>query len=240
MFMSITVGKGARSASMEEARAVIAGYAFGTEKIQGPFRQPVLRPRWAYRTYDCIAASEGDEFSDVDVLVAAGLNGRLDVPAIGALQLAVRQAAQPLAEATAAGQDFADLTSGELAYDPPPGTTGWLLDQAWSRMKATRDVGEALTHKVLHHKRPALFPLLDNLTAEVLSPALRHKDGNAWQQIHAEINESRDDFEQLREWFAGEAAARGSVALGLLRLHDILVWLHAAGQWEDARTAGTA
>lgn len=30
------------------------------------------------------------------------------------------------------------------------------------------------------------------------------------------------------------------VALGLLRLHDILVRLHAAGQWEDAHAAGTA
>jgi hypothetical protein len=60
--MSITVGKlaqkGARTDSLQEARAVVAGYTLGTKEIQGPCHQPVLRPRWGYRTYDCIPASE--------------------------------------------------------------------------------------------------------------------------------------------------------------------------------------
>ena len=45
-------------------------------------------------------------------------------------------------------------------------------------MIATPYIGMALTHKVLRHKRPALFPLVDNLTAEALSPAPEGR--NAW------------------------------------------------------------
>jgi len=41
-------------------------------------------------------------------------------------------------------------------------------------------------------------------------------------------------------WFASAAGLGGGLALGLPRLHYILTWLHAVGQWEDPRTAGTA
>jgi hypothetical protein len=158
------------------------------------------------------------------------------LPRWGALQLAVKRAAAPLAEAARRGKDFTSLTSEELADDPPPDTAGWYLTRAWSQMMDTPDVGVALTHKVLHHKQPHLFPLLDALTAD----ALRNAPGgrNIWQQIHAEISDARQDFEDLRAWFAPVAAARGGVPLGLPRLHDILLWLHAAGQWDDALAAG--
>jgi hypothetical protein len=198
--------------------------------------EPELAPCWGYRTYDCIPASAGDDFSDVDILVASGLNGQLNITAVGALQVAVRRAATWLAHAARARTDFADLARGELADDPPHDTIGWALTEAWRQMMATPDIGIALTHKVLHHKRPPLFPLLDNLTAEALSPAPEGR--NAWQQIHAEISSARDAFEELRNWFNEEAAARNGAALSLPRLHDILLWLHSARQWEYALAAG--
>jgi hypothetical protein len=200
--------------------------------------EPELAPRWGYRTYNCIPASAGDDFSELDILVARGLDGRLEIPAVAALQVAVRRASPWLAQAARIGTDFADLPRGELADDPPHGTVGWSLTGAWRQMMATPDVGLALTHKVLHHKRPALFPMLDNLTAPKLSAA---PEGlNAWQQIHAEISNARDAFEGLHSWFSEKAVARNGAALSLPRLHDIFLWLHAAGQWGDALAAGRA
>ena len=101
-------------------------------------------------------------------------------------------------------------------------------------MMSTPDVGRALTHKVLHHKRPALFPLLDRQTADVLRPAGQPHGWNAWQVIRADIDGSRAASRSCAPWFAGLAAARGGVPLGLPRLHDILVWLQAADQWNAA------
>lgn len=241
--MTLEIGSGKFQFSTGDARLAVAGYAFGTRVIEpdrtmaGAF-EPELAPLWGYRTYDCVPASAGDDFSNLDILVAAGLNGRLDISAVGALQVAARRAAPWLARAVRAGMDFADLPRGDLADDPPHGTVGWSLSEAWRQMMATPDVGVALTHKVLHHKRPALFPMLDNLTAAKLSAAPEGR--NAWQQTHAEISNARDAFEELRSWFEIAAAARNGAALSLPRLHDILLWLHSAGQWEDALAAGKA
>jgi len=110
---------------LDEAKAAVAGYAFAVREV-GEERAP----RWGYRTFDCVPASPGPDFSDLDILVAAGLNGELDVAAIGALQLATRRAAPYLAEAADRGQEFGRLTLAELADNPPAGTTGWLLDRA--------------------------------------------------------------------------------------------------------------
>jgi hypothetical protein len=78
--------------------------------------------------------------------------------------------------------------------------------------------------------------MLDGRTVVVLGN--QSSGRNPWQQIHAEVTDARQDFEDLRSWFAGLAATREGVALSLLRLHDILVWLHASEQWEVALGAG--
>jgi hypothetical protein len=72
----------------------------------------------------------------------------------------------------------------------------------------------------------------------VLRPAGQPHGWNPWQVIWTDIDGSRVSFEELRAWFAGQAAERDGVALELPRLHDILVWLQAAGQWNAAVTAG--
>ena len=109
-------------------------------------------------------------------------------------------------------------------------------------MECTPHVGLARAHKVLHHKQPLLVPLLDTVTAGIYQDDTGHRlrgDWNLWQHVRAEIDDSRAEFEDLREWFTGQAAARGGLPLGLLRLHDILLWLNAAGrQWKDALIAG--
>jgi Family of unknown function (DUF6308) len=230
--VSISIAGGRWTFTLGDAKAAVAGYAFAVRVVGDE-----LAPRWGYRTYDCVPASPGPDFSDLDILVAAGLNGELDVDAIGALQLATRRAAPYLAAAADRGQEFTELTLAELSDNPRAGTTGWLLTQAWQQMMNTADVGRALTHKVLHHKRPTLFPLLDRKTADPLRAAGQPLGQNAWQVIWTDIDSSRAEFKELRVWFAGLAAERASQSLGLLRIHDILLWLHAADQWNAAVAA---
>jgi hypothetical protein len=162
------------------------------------------------------------------------------VPAIGALQLATHRAGPLLASAAARGQEYTGLALAELADDPPGGTTGRLLNLAWREMMRTPDIGVALTHKVLHHKYPALFPLLDTQTVSVLRHAGERTGLNAWQVIWADIDENRAELGQLRAWFAQQAAGRNGPAVGLLRLHDILLWLRVLGQWDTAAAEGRA
>ena len=227
--------------TQDQARLAVAGYAFGSctihpkKAFDGAFQADRV-PRWGYQTFDCVPASAGEEFNVADVLVASGLNGRLDVRAIAVLHSAANRAAGPLATAERLQPSFADMSSAELSDHPPDSSAGEALSRAWQQMMATRRVGTALTHKVLHHKRPALFPLLDRHTATALHE--RPNERNSWQQINAELNDNRTEFEALRSWFEGHAKQRGTAALSLPRLHDILLWLYAMEQLADAMNAG--
>lgn len=248
--MAVVIGDRPGEIKPESARLALVGYAFGTREIrpspQKAYRaafEPETAPIWAYRTYDCLPPPEGEEFSDLDVLVAAGLNGRVGADSVAALKLAVRRAAKPLNLAVCAARDrgdltFADLDREELGNNPPEGSIGRYLSQAWLQMSATPGVGVALTHKVLHHKQPGIFPLLDNLTMKKLTS--KKSKLNAWQQIHADIAASRAEFDKLSSEFAQIAEARDGAALSLTRLYDILLWLKAKGgnEWEAAVAAG--
>jgi hypothetical protein len=136
--VSISLAAQRWTIALDEAKSAVAGYAFAVRKVGNE-----RAPRWGYRTYDCVPASPGPDFSDLDILVAAGLNGELDVAAIGALHLATRRAAPYLAQAAGRGQEFSRLTLSELADNPPAGTAGWLLSEAWQQMMSTPDVGRA-------------------------------------------------------------------------------------------------
>jgi len=237
-FLVIRIGVGQYTIPLEEAKLAVAGYAFATR----PVYEEDQAPKWGYRTFDCIPASPGPDFSDLDIFVAGGLNAQLDVNVLGALRVAARRAAGDLALAASLHRQFVDLPLEELSDDPPPETTGWLLARAYRQMESIPYVGLARAHKVLHHKQPLFVPLLDNVTAGVYQDDTGKRlraDWNLWQHVRSEIGDNRADFEVLREWFASRAATRGGVPLGLLRLHDILLWLHATGQWPDALAAGS-
>lgn len=115
--MSIRIGAGRWEISLDDAKAAATGYAFAGRKTGNG-----QAPKWGYRTFDCIPPSPGADFSDLDILVAAGLNAQLGVNAIGALQVATRQAAPLLAEAAERGPVFTELPLDELTGTPPPGT----------------------------------------------------------------------------------------------------------------------
>jgi hypothetical protein len=76
----------------------------------------------------------------------------------------------------------------------------------------------ATTHKVLHHKDPRHFPLIDNVTAKAYSKT------EGWLGIHSEVGGQKRAFVELERWFEDLAQEHGGVALNRLRLHDILLW----------------
>jgi hypothetical protein len=120
--VSITIGAGRWDIPLDDAKAAVAGYAFAERRLGDE-----KAPKWGYRTFDCIPASPGAEFSDLDITVAAGLNAQLDIDAIAALQLATRRAQPYLTAAVEREQRFTELPPAELNDEPPRGSTGWLL-----------------------------------------------------------------------------------------------------------------
>jgi hypothetical protein len=220
---------GAAAYSAAEALDAVREYAFGTVAIDpvtrfpGAFASHTV-PRYAYRTYDCVPASDGARFSDLDLLVVAGLNARIDMRAFARLRSFADRVADHLDAAHRMQPDFLRLRRDEVGGDPPEGSAGWHLSQAWRQGMATPGLGIARVHKVLHHKRPRLVPLLDNETVKPIRAAADAKACGSWQLIHDEIHAHAEHFQTLAGEFDELAAGIGDVSLSWLRLYDILVW----------------
>lgn len=222
------------------------GYAFCTERL-GWQPDPAVTAtslatapdaptvgRWAYGTYDCIPPHPGPRLAGVDLFVADGLNGRMraeNIAAIRAVSGPVSDALEQLDEHCL----FWELPRAEIAEIPPEGTAAWHMWRAWSLMMGSKSVGIAIAHKTLHHKKPSVFPLIDNLTL----PSLEISGaGTAWAQIHSDLTSQADAWSYLEAEFAAVAGSRGDVPLQRLRLHDILLWTRCDEHFDDAREEG--
>lgn len=229
--------------SEEEARLIIAGYALGrTERIQlkpiegceGLTDSDLDFPRWGYRTYDCILPSPGSTCEPIDYLVVSGLNGQIDVSAVAALQVACPLAFAELSKVSG-DVGFWELDEDRLTAFPKERCREQHLWRAWCHMMTMPQLGVALTHKVLHHKRPKLFPLIDRQTVAALGK-------QAWLTIHGDLNQAQGEpFEELETWFADLVKdQKGCVPLSRLRLHDILLWCRIIpGQQDEAMRMGS-
>ena len=231
-----------------EALAAVLGYARAQRDLRikwtpsYPDGVTIKVRAYAYRVYDCVPPSEDDEFAWLDVLLVDGINGKMDHAAITALKDAADRAWPHVRTAIerADGRAFWELPEVEVGRRPPAGTTGEALEHAWRECMQTDDVGVALTHKLLHHKRPDLFPLIDGLTAPRLEP---HTDGDVrlWGVVHRQLRANAAEFAALERTFAELMnEAEGDVRLTRLRLHDILLWLRAARKWNHAVGHGQA
>ena len=101
----------------------------------------------------------------------------------------------------------------------------------------TDGVEIALTHKLLHHERPDLFPLIDGKTGPRLAA---HTDESAglWAVVHRELNANRHQFTALEATSAELVNGEDEVPLTRLRLHDVLLSLIATGYWDRAVARG--
>ena len=84
---------------------------------------------------------------------------------------------------------------------PPTRTSSpaWPIWRAWSILMGIEGVDIARTHKILHHKRPKVFPLIDNETVTWLRGG-----ESVWAAIH---DESGYDLPaDLTDWSAAFTA----------------------------------
>lgn len=240
--MPITLGSNARCVyTYTEAQAAIAGYAFGERplswqpprraRVLGPAPAPdLMRRRWAYQTYDCVPASPGP-LDAHDILLTAGLNSDIGASTTAGILAIARQVSACLARLVGSPPFWA-LNVNHVRAMPPAATPGIDIWGAWWLMMGVPGSGVAITHKVLHHKDPHHFPLLDSITLRF------YATGRAWSGIHADLTRNAVDFALLEGWFSGFAQPLGGVPLTQLRLHDILLWLDGRGDRVAAIAAG--
>ena len=231
----------------DDALAAVLGYTRATRPLtirtpSYPDGHVVDVPAFSYSVYDCVPASDDNEFAWLDVLVVDGLNGKLSQESIVALKDAGVRAWPFVQEATsrAGGRALWELPIDEVIEPPPAGSTGEMLSAAWAECFYTGEVGVALTHKMLHHKRPRLFPLIDRQTLPRLKARVHAGAGLYWAVIHRELTSNAAQFDHLEKTLADLLARPDDVRLERLRLHDVLLWLTATSKWDLALESGHA
>ena len=240
----LTIGCRGTTYTQAEAEEVLAGFAFGTvgltwnppDAVAGddglacPPRAAV-RSNWSYRAYDCLPNSPY-AFEVGDLLAVTALDARVGSTEFLAMEAILPDLNEVLTHIDI-GKTFWTLNPALLAAVPPAETAEWWLWRAWALLRGLSGVGPTITHKVLHHKRPWLFPIVDTETVNRLS-----KCGGEWQTLYVELTSYVDRFKHLEQWFAGQAIERGGVLLTRLRIHDILLWADVTGQRKALIAAG--
>lgn len=223
---------------VDRARAVVLGYCLGSRKRKVLWQKPTdgvgdpledLEIRnFAYGTYDCIPGSKGRGLEPVDVLVANGLNARMASRPVAAV-LEVQDEVSHCLRRIPKAVHFWDLTASEVVKPPDdPRERAWPIWRAWTLLMGIGNVKTARAHKILHHKRPDVFPLLDQKTARCIS-------GNQWGAIHDDLTSTVDEWKELEDQVNGVLRTQADcVELTRLRLHDILLWCRAT---DNTRTA---
>lgn len=218
---------------LDQAKETVEKYAFGTFKFSP--KQPQLcgdyeldlagreSQSYLYAAYDCPETSQPRTLRPTEIGIAGLLNARIagkDVVGLMAVSSVVNEALEHLDP----DQRLEDLAVEDVDRTlKAEGSVGWWMYRAWCAAKSVYGVGIAKTHKILHRLRPRLFPLIDGLT----SPLLQHEGGN-WAAVRHDLTTQQDRFAQLRAWFEGEVAERAeAVPLTTLRIHDVLLWMHA-------------
>ncbi len=197
----------------------------------GPPPRHTVPSRWAYRVYDCVQTSRTG-FDPIDVLVIDGLNGRLTSDAVASIMLMRAELAECFDRLD--GMPTAPFWEQKVDDLGPPTTEEtqiWWMYRAWWLLRSAVGSNVARTHKILHHKRPDLFPLLDRLTIAEL-------EGEEWTAVRKDLDDPT--ILDLSGWFEDQRRAVFWATSPLLptRIHDILLWLHCSGDWDAAVKAG--
>ncbi len=226
--------------SLEEARQTVGGYVFARQPLPLSY-QPVVsgetapeemtRARWACAVYDFQPGDLGP-LNYFDIVVSIGLNSQINTEAIAGMLEIAPLVSEAIAHVPVS-QTFWELSVDEVA-EIPSDSSAWWMNRAVELLVAVDGVGPTVAHKTLHHKRPWLFPLLDDETTKYM----RYVD--SWNVIHRDLTNHDAQFQALEQFIADEVASRGGVPLSRLRIHDILVWTTMQGQRIMARDAGAA
>jgi len=226
----------------EEAFAVIGGYCLGEEGHRwakpglsvGDAPDDLRRGPFAYRTYDCIPAAPTCRLEPIDVLVADGLNAQMRAKDIAAVLAVAGDVSDQLARIDEDGTSFTDLARDQVATPPTQASdAAWPVWRAWTILMGVAGIDLARTHKILHHKRPNTFPLIDNQTLGLLSGPQ-----SAWATIYDDLASARPSWTRLEAAVTDLLVSHDGAPITCLRMHDILLWARATGRWDTARDYG--
>lgn len=222
----------------DAALAAVLGYARGRRPLY--YRAPNARTgRWAqvpafgYERFDRRPVPDGP-LGEADILTAEGLHGRLGRDAWAAMAAAL-PAVQALADdvlTRAAGRAFWELPEDEFSVLAEPGTVGALLRRVGD-LCAERGLSRSHVVAALHHRHPALVPLLHDTTRWPLLPHVRESDSGVEAVVHRELLHATGAFAELEDAVAAEG-----LELTRLRLHDVLLWLSTTLRFAHAVEAG--
>ena len=238
-FPPLVLAQGKVTVTFEDARRIVGGYAFGREPLRlgkmptiaGQDPGELDRARWSCAIYDFQPSDQGP-LNYFDIIVSIGLSSQIKEWAIAGMLEMAPFVTEALAHIPL-DKTFWDLPPAEVKQ-LPDGSNAWWMNHAVKLLVAVHGVQFTVAHKTLHHKRPLLFPLLDNETVTVLP----YKD--SWTIIHDDLANHCAQFEALEQFVAKEVATRGGVQLTRLRIHDILVWTSVKGKSGNASAAGAA
>jgi hypothetical protein len=238
-FPPFVLARGAVTFNFDDARRTVGGYAFGRKALQlnpmpanaGTPLGALDRAAWSCATYD-FQPSDLGPLNFFDIIVSIGLSSQIKEWAIAGMLEVAPFVTEAIAHIPF-HQTFWDLSATDV-QQLPPGSAAWWMNRAVELLVPVYGVQFTVAHKTLHHKRPWLFPLIDNETESVLP----YRD--SWIIIHDDLNNHSAQFEALEEFVAAEVASRGGVPLTRLRMHDILVWTSVKGQRGNANAAGKA
>jgi hypothetical protein len=209
----------------DTALAAVLGYARGRRPLR--YRSPIERegrwvlvPAFGFERFDRRPVPLGP-LGDDDVLVAEGLHGRLDPDGWATVRRALDDVGATATGMTAraGGRPFWDLPDDEVSVLGEPGTVG----------AALRTLGEPpgphgrYVVAALHHRAPALVPLVTRTTWLQLVPHLVEGDSGVAAVVHRELRTNAAAFGALEDTVADLIGHR----LTRLRLHDLLLWLTA-------------
>ena len=125
----------------------------------------------------------------------------------------------------------------ELPQDPTGDPVYQAVDRLYGALRARKGLGSTKVTKALHLKRPHLVPIVDSVVRRhYAEPAERlAKDSGAtqpqyWRAVWADARANASALEAARGDLRSDHETGVLVAdLPLLRLHDILVWMHFLG-----------
>lgn len=229
---------------LNHAQAVIAGYCFAEVDSEptpprgdshGKRAEPWRRPRWGYVSYDCMRGpGPPPDIVDVVAPVLLNVSQGYGVRLVSDL-LAMCERVREVMSRVSPNACFWELEPEDIVPRglPPEGSLSQALHRAWYLIESVKGADVAVTHKLLHHAWPRLFPLIDNRTIDVLG-----RD-RAWVTILEDLRRHEEECSKLEQWFADLADKRAGLPLTRLRLYDILLWCRVVeGEEEEAARLG--
>ncbi|MEV4989938.1 DUF6308 family protein [Pseudarthrobacter sp. LMD1-1-1.1] len=137
--------------------------------------------------------------------------------------------------------DWAAVAPTARLEDADPANNGGTYDamqKLYSHFTDIRGVSWAKASKILHFKRPYLFPILDSRLMNVYCRAamtaaeeFKHRGYRRmyWAAIRNDLIANRDSLAQLRQALANQDAGHHKLSdLSDLRILDILSWSHGS------------